>query len=88
MCMALEGKESEMITRELIKYEIDKMQDQYLDILYRIIKTFGYVHLQESPVPYIEPDKDIDSKKNDWTAFIKRTYGCLADRSYRKRKTR
>ena len=31
-----------MITREVVKYEIDKMQDQHLDILYRIIKTFGY----------------------------------------------
>jgi len=28
-----------MITRELVKAEIDKVQDKYLEILYRIIKA-------------------------------------------------
>jgi hypothetical protein len=32
-------KVEKMITRELVKAEIDKVQDQYLEILYRIIKV-------------------------------------------------
>ncbi len=56
-----------MITRELIKVEIDKIQDSYLEILYRIIKAL------------INPPESVAQPAASWQAFIEATYGCLAD---------
>jgi hypothetical protein len=50
------------MTKERIKAEIDKVSEEYLDVLYQIVKVFEY--------PRAEPD---------WSAFVKETYGCLAD---------
>lgn len=51
-----------MITRDEIKTEIDKVQEEYLPALYRIVKAL------ESPgEPLVQPD--------DWRAFIANTYG-------------
>jgi len=64
-----------MITKEAIKTEIDKVQDGYLEVLYKIIKVFegsGHLEIHERP-------KAPDFDKSAWHDFVKETYGCLAD---------
>lgn len=63
----------------MLKVEIDKIQDKYLEILFKIIKAL------ESSVE-TETSKQINPPKSDecdaelkWPGFIKKTYGCLAD---------
>ncbi|MHA2033195.1 MAG: hypothetical protein ACW99Q_27820 [Candidatus Kariarchaeaceae archaeon] len=68
-----------MITKELLKSAIDKVPDEYLEILYRILKAFE--------IPVGEPTtKDFENaghakktKVLDWHQFIKETYGSLAE---------
>ena len=63
-----------MITRELVKKEIDNVHNQYLDILYKIIKvleTGGEAPADINPSNTQTPEK--------WQRFIQSTYGCLAD---------
>lgn len=60
-----------MVTKELLKTEIDNVQDEYLEILYKVIKAF------ESSSNMFNQTKD-DTELN-WHAFIQETYGCLAD---------
>lgn len=57
-----------MITRELLKDEIDKIEDQYLDALYKIITA-------------IKPSYDTTSEMTvtEWHQFIDETYGSLAN---------
>jgi hypothetical protein len=64
-----------MITRNLLKREIDKVRDEHLTALYNIIKVF------ELPAGEIILDADIASTKTgtDWDRFIQETYGCLGD---------
>ncbi|MCI0512009.1 hypothetical protein L0128_02190 [candidate division KSB1 bacterium] len=68
-----------MITKQLLKTEIDKVPTEYLDILYKIIKIFEIPSITE----FIEPVVSKNTIKNDcklnWHEFIKETYGCLAD---------
>jgi len=66
-----------MITRELVKAEVERVQNDYLEVLYKIIKIFA------SP-PKTDNGKIATSLagKDDelnWHAFIAQTYGCLAD---------
>ena len=53
-----------MVTRNLIKEKIDKVQDSHQEILYRIIKA-------------LETPKEI--KPSNWKEFIESTYDCMAD---------
>ena len=62
-----------MITKELIKLEIDNLKDEYLEILYRIIKAL------EIPVSEVTEHLEIINKQSEWHNFIQETYGCLAD---------
>jgi hypothetical protein len=55
-----------MVTRDLIKSEIDKVEDEYLPALYRIVKSLEPTALS--------PANDRD----DWRAFIAETYGSTA----------
>jgi len=59
-----------LITRDLLKEEIDKVQDNYLNVLYRIIKSL------EKP-----PDSEdfCTLEMSNWKNFIDATYGCMAD---------
>lgn len=59
-----------MINKEQIKAEIDNIKDEYLVILYRIIKALE--------IPAEEQVKHF-SKKSEWNEFIQETYGCLLD---------
>ena len=56
-----------MLTRELLRKEIDNIPDRYLEVLYKIVKA-----LQAQP-------KDADNDLTEWRAFVSETYGCLAD---------
>jgi hypothetical protein len=68
-----------MITKERIKAEIDKVQDEYLEVLYKIIKVFEHSPKTENfeYVDSSEPDKS--DVKSAWSVFVNETYGCLAD---------
>ncbi len=61
-----------MVTRALLKEEIDKVQEEYLTALYNIIKVF------ELPSGTVISVQDITAKI-DWKDFIEQTYGCLMD---------
>ena len=55
-----------VINKELLKSEIDKMPEHYLEILYRIIQAF---------LNPLNP-QTLSTQK---ATFIQETYGCLAD---------
>jgi len=59
-----------IITKDILKAEIDKIQDGYLEILYRIIQAFI------KPLDIVPMST---SKTTEWQNFINQTYGCLAD---------
>ncbi len=59
-----------MITKQVIKREIDYLPDQYAEVLYKIIKA-----LQISNQPDIPKEKSEDN----WHQFVRDTYGCLSD---------
>jgi hypothetical protein len=75
----LNPMEDVLITRTLLKQEIDKVQEEHLAALYNIIKVFGL------PVGTIIADAgDITdtasaSAELNWDEFIQETYGCLKD---------
>jgi hypothetical protein len=54
-----------MITKEQLKSEIEKVPDEYIDALYKIIKA---LEKRESKAP-----------GKDWLDFIDQTYGCMLD---------
>jgi hypothetical protein len=57
-----------MVTKELLKSEIEKVQDQYLGVLYRIIKALG------------EPSsRRTEAEQSSWEAFVAETYGSMAE---------
>ncbi|MBF0201397.1 MAG: hypothetical protein HQK66_08810 [Desulfamplus sp.] len=58
-----------MITRQLIKKEIDTIPENYIEVLYKIIKALQISNRSDT----------IKKKSNtDWLQFINETYGCLA----------
>ncbi len=57
-----------MVTKELLKSEIEKVQDQYLGVLFRIIKA-----LEEPSSPRTE------AEQGAWKAFVAETYGSMAE---------
>lgn len=62
-----------MITKTLLKAEIDNLSDKYLEVLYRIIKAL------DAPV---QPENGNAAKvmgTKEWQQFVEETYGCLAD---------
>lgn len=66
-----------MISRALLKSEIDKVKSEYLDLLYRIVKAFETGTPQENVALASEsPEHHTNS---DWKTFVERTYGCMAD---------
>lgn len=57
-----------VVTKELLKSEIEKVQDQYLVVLYRIIKAL------EDPSPRMT-----GAERGAWKSFIAETYGSMAE---------
>jgi len=68
-----------MITKELIKNEIEKLQDEYLEILYKIIKAFEALSGTHTVQSEISLNAAGISNKSVWHEFVKETYGSLAD---------
>jgi hypothetical protein len=66
-----------MITKELIKAEIDRVQDKYLEVLYKIVEVMvspiDEVTSPEATTVITKKVKDLE-----WHNFIEETYGCLA----------
>ena len=60
------------ITRELLKQEIDHIQDRYIDALYMVIKAFEYppIHNVASHSP---------STEAEWHTFLDTFAGSCAD---------
>jgi hypothetical protein len=56
-----------MVTKELIRTEIEKVQEQHLGALYRVVKALE------------EPSRPGRSDEPDWRDFIAETYGSMAD---------
>jgi hypothetical protein len=54
-----------MTTKDLLKSEIEKVPDEYIDALYKIVKA---LERRES--------KSVDE---GWSDFINQTYGCMGD---------
>ncbi len=61
-----------MVKRETLKKEIDKVQDQYLGVLFKIIKTF---EIPDKSDDFLE----IETDRQDWFEFIDKFAGCLED---------
>jgi hypothetical protein len=62
-----------MVTRELIKHEIDQLHEQDLDFLYRIIRALTPTRAQS-----IETTATSDNSE-PWEAFVQRNYGVFRD---------
>jgi hypothetical protein len=61
-----------VITKEALKAEIDKVPDEHLGVLFRIVKA-----LEE---PTRAPDAEVRKRsKASWKAWIAETYGSTAD---------
>jgi len=66
------------VTRELIKEEVDKLHDKYLEPLYRVIQAF------ETPTDTISGksqaiNSSSDTSREDWQNFVNQMYGALAE---------
>jgi hypothetical protein len=61
-----------MVMRELIKAEIDKVQDQYLEVLYRIVQALTDLPEQVAVVPQ-------GTVETSWQEFVRDTFGSLAN---------
>ncbi len=68
-----------MITKELLKAEIDKVQDKYLEVLYKIIKALETPTEKEAAARTGTMDTAKEAEELSWHDFIEETYGCLAD---------
>jgi hypothetical protein len=64
-----------MLTKQVLKKEIDYVRDEHLEALYNIIRAFSL------PVEGNVSSSDLDptTAAEDWQSFIQETYGCLAD---------
>jgi hypothetical protein len=61
--------EMSVITKDLLKAEIDKVPEENLGVLYKIVKA-----LEE---PQEDRSKPVDAA--EWKAWIAETYGSMAD---------
>lgn len=57
-----------MVSRKLLKTEIDKVKNEHLELLYGIIKLLA----NGSQTAHVDASLD-------WHDFVSNTYGCLAD---------
>ena len=65
-----------MVTKELLKAEIDKIPEDCLELLFRIMKAL------EAPMrkpKLAKPQKASPNGPFDWHKFIQETYGSLSD---------
>ena len=63
-----------MITKDIVKAEIDNVRDEYLEVLYRIIKAL------EMDIEMLNAESTTaEGVEISWKDFIEETYGCLSD---------
>lgn len=62
-----------VITKEILKQEIDYIQDEYIDVLYTVIKAFEHPVRKTSPTPPLSHDH--------WATFLEKFAGSFADTS-------
>lgn len=55
-----------MATRDQVKAEVDRVEDEYLDVLYRMVLSL------ESP-------SSSEDAAGSWSDFVASAYGCMAD---------
>jgi hypothetical protein len=55
------------VTKELIKLEVDKVREEYLGLLYRVVKALEEPSLRDG--------------EESWQQFIAATYGSLESQS-------
>jgi hypothetical protein len=68
-----------MITKELVKAEVEKVRDDYLEVLYKIIKAFEAPPQMAIVFDAPQPKTARKDGELNWHAFIVQTYGCLTD---------
>ncbi len=61
-----------IITKDILKAEIDRVPESYFDVLYRIIQALI------NPLELIATSTT-NYQHNNWANFVDETYGCLAD---------
>jgi hypothetical protein len=68
-----------MISKKLIKQEIEKLHDERLEILYKIIKAFEAL----SHIDTVQPETSMGAiemhRELKWLEFIEETYGSMAE---------
>jgi hypothetical protein len=62
--------EMSVITKDLLKAEIDKVPEENLGVLYKIVKALEEPRQEDRPRP-------VDAA--EWKAWIAETYGSMAD---------
>lgn len=67
-----------MVTRSLLKQEIDRVREEHLTALYNIIKVFALPAgtILSASDGIAEPAA---ADRANWEKFIEETYGCLKD---------
>jgi len=68
-----------MISRRLLKTEIDKVKSEHLELLYGIIKLLENGVRKDTTPNLAEAQPSEAGAPLDWHEFIASTYGCLSD---------
>jgi len=68
-----------LITKELLKAEIDRIPDEYLEILYKILKALETPTKEKMSHEAGFTRQLVSIGRLDWHRFIAETYGSLAD---------
>jgi hypothetical protein len=71
--------EADMISRKLLKTEIDKVRSEHLELLYGIIKLLENGTHEGGASPLAEAQATETGVPLDWHEFVANTYGCLSD---------
>ncbi len=64
-------EDTTMITKDILKQEIDQIQDEYIEVLYTVIKAFEY------PIQKTHPT--LSSSTGQWDAFLEKFAGSFAN---------
>jgi hypothetical protein len=68
-----------MVTKKLLKEQIDRIPYEYIGVIYRIIQVFENI-TDDVSKNKIEPSFCKQSyDKEEWVEFINDTYGCFKD---------
>ena len=68
-----------MISRKLLKTEIDKVKSEHLELLYGIIKLLENGACKDVTSGLTKTQAAEPAPPLDWHEFVADTYGCLVD---------